>query len=208
MEENKKTDNYYLSFNEEDMKRLSRMLMLSRAESGLSQEKVALELGIARKTVQNWEKGSSAPTLPQAIAWFKVMKISAMPYFIQFMFPDMEVVGKKTDDKKLRAELIEMIETLPTEGIKQLTYLLCGNHGSSPRAILNLITAYLNTNMSDRYKNAYSIVENYKLSCDSNNNKKVANVNAVPDIQLLDKALDRSRKAIIEGKESYMLIDE
>lgn len=195
-------DNDY--FNEEDRKRLSRMLMLSRAESGISQEKVALELGIAKRTVQNWERGISAPTLPQAIQWFRVMKVAAMPYFLQFMFPEIEGISPKNDNEKIRTNLIKLIETLPPEGVRQLMYLFYGNHGSSPRAVLNMITAHLQTPLKDRYTHANMILSDYQLY-----NDKVETTNPEhiqPDVKSLETAIAKSRKSILQNKDNYISI--
>ena len=195
-------DNDY--FNEEDRKRLSRMLMLSRAESGISQEKVALELGIAKRTVQNWERGISAPTLPQAIQWFRVMKVAAMPYFLQFMFPEIEGINPKNDDEKIRTNLIKLLETLPPEGVRQLMYLFYGNHGSSPRAVLNMITAHLQTPLKDRYTHANMILSDYQLY-----NDKVETTNPEhiqPDVKSLETAISKSRKSILQNKGNYISI--
>lgn len=203
MEDTTYYDNDY--FNEDDRKRLARMLMLSRAESGLSQEKVALELGIAKKTVQNWERGVSAPTLPQAIEWFRVMRIAPMPYFLQFMFPDMEGISKKNNsDEVLREELINLIETLPSEGIRQLLYLFYGDHGSSPRGIMHMLTAHLQTPMRDRYNHATSILNDYKLSQEIHATTRPDHVQ--PDVELLEKAIEKGRNAIIQSRDNYMLL--
>lgn len=197
-------DNEYVDyFNEEDKLRLAKMLTLARAESGMSQEKVALELGVAKKTVQNWEKGISAPTLPLAIGWFRVMKVAAMPYLIQFLFPDL--AGKKAnpDDDDIRTDLISLIETVPAEGIKQIMYLLYGNHGSSPRATLNIMTAHLQCPMRDRYKHAATILNDYELATDLAETPARAPIK--PNIEIIEKAIECSRKAIISNNDSYLL---
>lgn len=195
---------YIEYFDEEDKKRLARMLMLSRAESGLSQEKVALELGIAKKTVQNWERGVSAPTLPQAIGWFRVLKVPAMPYFLQFMFPDIEGIGSKDSDAKIKKELLSLIEELPPEGIRQLMYLFYGSHGSSPRGIMNMLTAHLQSPMKDRYIHAVTILEDYKISHEKESLTKPENIQ--PNLPLLEEAIKNARESIISDKENYMIV--
>lgn len=192
------------SFSEEDKKRLAGMLAIARAESGLSQEAVALELGIAKKTVQNWEKGVSTPTLPQAIAWFRVMKVAAMPYLIQFMFPDIEMKKDNKKDKELLDSLKELIEVLPMEGVKQLLYLLYGEHGSSPRAVVNILAAYLLLPMKDRYQIDCAIWENYKMAEDMGliTSKDTASL----DKEIIKIALEREREAILENKNSYLIL--
>lgn len=202
MAESRYEENEY--FSEEDQKRLARMLMFSRAESGLSQEKVAMELGIAKKTVQNWEKGISAPTLPQAIEWFRIMDVPAMPYFLQFMFPDIEGIGSKDDEQKLKQELIHLIEELPAEGVRQLMYLFYGDHGSSPRGIMNMLTAHLQSPMRDRYSHASTILLDYKLSREKNQITGPDHVQ--PNIELLEKAIHQGREAILQDKNSYTLL--
>ena len=192
------------SFSEEDKKRLARMLALSRAESGLSQEAVALELGVAKKTVQNWEKGFSTPTLPQAIAWFSVVKVAAMPYFLQFMFPDMEGIKSHASDKQIRDRLMTMIETLPIDGVRQLMYLFYGNHGSSPRAVMNMVTAYLQTPLQERYKVDCTVLNNFKLAEDMHGTIKPDHIQ--PNLEIMEKAIERERDAVINGKDTYMIL--
>ena len=191
-------------FSEQDRQRLSRMLMLSRAESGLSQEKVALELGIAKKTVQNWERGVSMPTLPQAIAWFRVMKVAAMPYFLQFMYPNIEGTKSGLSDIEIEKQLLTIIEHLPPEGIRQLMYLFYGNHGSSPRVVMNLITAYLQFPLRERYLIDKMILSSYELAKEQNSLTKEEHIQ--PNTELVKKALEKEHEAILENRESYMII--
>lgn len=200
-------DTYYDDmeyFSEQDRQRLSRMLMLSRAESGLSQEKVALELGIAKKTVQNWERGISMPTLPQAIAWFRVMKVAAMPYFLQFMYPNIEGTKSELPDKEIEQQLLTILEHLPNEGIRQLMYLFYGNHGSSPRIVMNLITAYLQFPLRERYLIDKMILTSYELAKEQNHLTREDHIQ--PNTELVKKALNKEHEAIIENRESYMVI--
>lgn len=202
MEDIRFVDIDYMS--EEDKKRLARILALARAESGMSQETLALELGIAKKTVQNWEKGTSTPTLPQAIAWFRVLQVAAMPYFLQFMFPDIEGIKSKASDKHVLESLLALIETLPMEGVRQLMYLFYGNHGSSPRAIINMVTAYLQIPLKERYYIDCAIQEKYEMAKDMSNIVKEEHIQ--PDEEFMKKSISREREAILENKQSYIMI--
>lgn len=193
-----------LSLSDEDRRRLSRMLMLSRAESGISQEKVALELGVAKKTVQNWERGISTPTLPQAIAWFRVMKVAAMPYFLQFMFPDIEGIKSHSPDEQVKEGLLAILEALPMDGVRQLMYLFYGNHGSSPRAVVNMLTAYLQMPLKDRYIVDNMILSGYKVAQETGTLARPEHIR--PDIALMERAAEKEFEAIGNNKNSYMLI--
>lgn len=191
-------------FSNYDKERLSKILIKARSQSGLSQESMALKLGVAKRTIQNWEKGTSAPTLPQAIELFRIMNVPAMPYFLEFIFPDFENVNSNCEDEELRIQLIKLIETLPSEGIRQLMYIFYGDHGSSPRGILNMVTAHLQTPMQNRYNHGSTILNNYYLAKDSN---QLTDVNHIqPNTTLLENAIDNGRNAILNGKNSYTLL--
>lgn len=47
----------------------------ARKEKGFSQEYIARQLGVARATVDNWEKGVTTPTLPMAAKLAEVLGI-------------------------------------------------------------------------------------------------------------------------------------
>lgn len=195
------TDIYY--DNEEARKRLSDILCLTRGMSGISQEAIANELGIARKTVQNWEKGTTSPSFDQVIGWFKVVKVSPLPYLFQYIYPDMESLNDSDNNKLIKQSLLTLLDSLPPEGIKELLYLFYGEHGSSPRAILNLITAHLQTPMKDRVTQAGVIIKNYELALKKN---QVTDSNHVqPNLSFLKDALERGENAFLSDEDSYMM---
>lgn len=211
----------------------------SRKEAGKSQEYMALELNVARKTVQNWEKGVTSPTIHQAKLWFAALGSSPIPYLVQELYSGTESMdgllldagvgrsskvssgkansrdqngGKKdsygrygqktglTDREKLKL----LIDTLPEEGISQLLYLISGDHGSSPRAVLQLITAHLQTPMRDRVTQAGVIIKNYEIAHKKN---LLSNKDQVqPNMKLLHKAWERGEQAVMEDEDSYNMI--
>lgn len=181
---------------------LSKTLWETRIKSKRSQEYMALEMGVARKTIQNWEKGISAPSIDQAIEWFRILKISPLPYLFQYVYPEMQAINARDDDQKLRQNLITLIEQLPSEGIRQLLYLFYGDHGSSPRAVLNMLTAHLQTPMRDRVMTASLILKHYQISSQQNNLTSLHHIQ--PDVELLQSCIDKGEKAAIEGMESYV----
>lgn len=181
---------------------LSKTLWETRIKSKRSQEYMSLEMGVARKTIQNWEKGISAPSIEQAIEWFRILQISPLPYLFQYVYPQMQSISAGDEDHKLRKNLITLIEQLPPEGIRQLLYLFYGNHGSSPRAVLNMVTAHLQTPMRDRVMAGSMILKNYQIS--SQQNKLTSLHHIQPDTELLEFSIKKGEKAAIEGSESYV----
>lgn len=175
----------------------------ARNISGKSQEYMAYELGVARKTVQNWEKGSSEPSIGQAIAWFKALNISPLPYLFQFVHTDLEHVSSASERNQLKAALVKLMQELPEEGIRQLLYLFYGKHGSSPRAVLNMVIAHLQTPMRDRVLQGTVIVKNYELA--SKKGCLTDKEHVQPNVELLHRAIEEGEAADLRDAKAYVI---
>lgn len=178
---------------------LGNLMAGARVNAKKSQEYVALEIGVARKTIQNWENDVSSPSIDQAIMYFKSLGLSPVPYLFKYVFPDI----KDENDEINRIRLIEMINSLPSEGVAQLLNLLNGEHGSSPRAVLNLVSAHLETPMKDRIANASLIVKNYELALKKKDVLNIVYVNK----NLIDEALSKAEDAYEDDMKSYIMYD-
>ncbi len=187
-------------------KRFSKIWWRSRADAEVSQEYVAIGVGVSRKTVQNWEKGISSPDLFQASEWFNVLGLNPLPYFLDYIFPE-KVDGIKASDEDRRVEeaLSHLISQLPASGKRQLLYMLYGHHGSSPNAVLNLMNAHLQTPLKDRVVHAAMIVEDYELEKSLGNLVSPANVQ--PDVKMLRISMDNARVTVEKHRSGYHLID-
>lgn len=187
-------------------KRFSKIWWRSRADAEVSQEYVAIGVGVSRKTVQNWEKGISSPDLFQASEWFNVLGLNPLPYFLDYIFPE-KVDGIKASDEDRRVEeaLSHLISQLPVSGKRQLLYMLYGHHGSSPNAVLNLMNAHLQTPLKDRVVHAAMIVEDYELEKSLGNLVSPANVQ--PDVKMLRTSMDNARVTVEKHRSGYHLID-
>lgn len=189
----------------ERAKRFSKIWWRSRADAGVSQEYVAIGVGVSRKTVQNWEKGISSPDLFQASEWFNVLGLNPLPYFLDFIFPqDVDGIKANDEDKRIDEALKQLIEQLPAAGKRQLLYMLYGNHGSSPNAVLNLMNAHLQAPLKDRIVHAAMIVENYELE------KMLGNLvcpsNIQPDIKMLRTSMENARTTVEKHRSGYHMI--
>lgn len=175
----------------------------ARNLSGKSQEYMALELEIARKTVQNWEKGVSEPTLGQALAWFKALDISPIPYLLQVVHTDIDGIKGSDDISKLKKSLNNILDELNEEEIRQLLYLFFGDHGSSPIAVLNMVTAHLQTPMNNRVIQSNIILKNYDLARRKGQLTEISHIQ--PNIGLLSKAIAMGEEAVIKDAKAYVL---
>jgi len=164
---------------------------------------MALELGVARKTIQNWEKGTTVPSLEQTIRWFQTINVSPLPYLLQYIFPDLEGLSSKDDETKLRNALKTLVDNLPEEEIRQLLFLMFGDHGSSSRAVLNLITAHLQTPMKDRVTQASVIIRNYDIA---QKKGQLSSPNHIkPNMELMLNALHMGEEAVLNNKNVYVV---
>lgn len=187
----------------ENSKSTRSIWLRSRSEAGKSQEYMASKMGIARKTVQNWEKGVSEPSVSQAFEWFRVLNVTPLPYLFQYVFPTMENIKGSDDDKKIRAALNLIIDDLPPEGVRQLLYLFYGDHGSSPRAVMNMVNAHLQCPMKDRICHGSMIAQNYELA--QRMNLLTSTEHIQPNMNLLHKAIKEGEDATVAGHKVYSL---
>ncbi len=124
------------------------MFYMSRCKANKSQEWMALELGVSRKTIQNWESGASIPSFFDSLEWFHVLNINPFPYFLEFVYPD-TVKGVKPEDSDDRIEdaFDSLIGNLSVQDKRALLYLYYGEHGSSPYSVLQLMLAHLHEHL-------------------------------------------------------------
>lgn len=76
-------------------KRFAEIWLRSRAEAGFSQEKMAMEIGVSKKTIQNWEKGLSFPNVFQVFEWFEILNMNPIIYFLAYQHENDTDTDKK-----------------------------------------------------------------------------------------------------------------
>lgn len=176
---------------------MAEALRTTRHDAGKSQEFMSFELGVSRRTILNWESGVSEPSVSQAMLWFKLVDKNPIPYLLQTTYPDMDKISAKDDDEKILSALMQLINDLPAEGVRQLMYLFFGNHESSPRAVLNMITAHLQTPMKDRIAHGQLIATNYEIA---KRTGALARPNHIqPDFDCLNAAIEAAKDEVINN---------
>lgn len=178
-----------------------------RMKVNKSQEFMAMELGISKKTVQNWEKGVSSPTFFQSLEWFRALKVNPIPYYIQCVFPYKNVRGKKTDPDEVIEERFRMLtEQFSNNTKRALVFLFLGEHGSSPTAVTQFLLEYLHMPMKDRAMIAKMTSEMYAF------NKELGNIvcpeNILPITDLLDRSIESAKRSVISHFTSYDPIED
>ena len=165
-----------------------------------------MELGVSKKTIQNWERGVSSPSLFQGMEWFRVLGINPLPYYLAYIFPDeMDEISPSDDDEIIEKAIMALIEQLPIDGKRKLLYLLWGGHGSSPAAVIDLMTAHLHVPMKERMEQAAIIARSYEIN--EALNEIVCTDHVKPNMNKLWMAINEATSSLKEGKNEYDLID-
>lgn len=186
-------------------KRFSKIWWKSRADAGKSQEFIALNLGVSRKTIQNWEKGLSTPNLLQASDWFQLLGLNPTKYFMEFLYPQLfEENDLPHDEEKLCETLLNLIRNTSTKEKKELIYLMSGTHGSSWAALLQMLAAHCQTSLQARATVARIILENYEI--EEKLGKLTNKSELTPDIDLLNLAILQCKQAAQKGQKGYTLM--
>ena len=178
----------------------------TRIRAGKSQEYMAMELGVSKKTVQNWEKGISSPTFFQSLEWFRILKTNPIPYYMSCTALHKNIRGYRYDpDDKIEAMFDDLTKQFSINTKRALVYLFLGEHGSSPVAVLNLMLAHLHTPMKARSIQARLILDNYILEKETGN--LICPDNILPDDELLNDSIERAKMSVIQHYQTYDPVD-
>lgn len=172
-----------------------------RIEQKQSQEFMALELGVSKKTIQNWEKGVSSPTFLQSLRWFRALRINPLPYYMSIASPYKCEVSPKSSDDEIDIALNEVIKNLSPQSKRALLFLFMGKHGSSAYSVLQLTLAHLHLPIKERYIDACSVVWKYKIA--KSLGETICNDDILPDIDTLDDAIDKAQESVLKREYGY-----
>ena len=186
---------------EERARRFARIYLCSRKDAGRTQEFMAEGMGVSKKTVQNWEKGITAPDLFTSAEWFRLLGRNPLPYYLAYLFPDLGELGVGADEKETEEALVSLIRKCTPSEKAQLLYLMLGNHGSSWYSLLQLFTAHAHTSLRARVSAARTVLENYEM--DETEGRLVCPLDAPPDLSMLRASVDLAKEAVLEKKEGY-----
>lgn len=188
----------------ERAKRFAKIWWKSRDDVGKSQEFMALSMGVSKKTIQNWEKGLSSPTLFQATEWFKVLGLNPIKYYLEFLYPNFFEKTSPEDESKLDEKLANLIKISSAAEKRELIYLMSGTHGSSWPALLQLFSAYCHMSLQSRVIIARIVLESYEM--EEKNGRLVNSDKIKPDLELLKSAIAICKAATQNGYYGYSTV--
>lgn len=175
----------------------------TRYNAGISQEAMAFELGVSRRTIRNWEAGISQPNIIQSAQWFKFLGLSPVPFLLRFHHDIFNHLNAKSSDEDINSALLSIIQALPISQKRALLYLFYGVHGSDPESVLQMLIANLHTPMKDRVSVASAIINNFDIG--ESTNTLLDTDHIMPNMDLLKKACENGKEAASKGKKSYSI---
>ena len=180
---------------------LTWMLSASRYKAGKSQQYMADALGVSKKTIQNWEDGTSYPSDKTLIDWFNVLSTAPHPYILALLYPDMDFSNMQSD-KDVDKEFEKLTRDLPVHVKKKLLFILSGSHGSSPVSVLDMTVAHLQTPLRDRLNVCQHIIINYEMAEALD---MLSDSTAIrPSIDNLKQSLEHGVKAVRKRLNTYI----
>ena len=140
-------------------------LAKARVQAGLSQREMAIALNRGERTVQSWEKGISSPDSDEVFDWCSACGVSPISVFMEVIHPELYAVPDdgKTDEE-LDAELCRLVVNLPPLTKRLLLFILKGNHGSSPPAVISEVAANLHCPLNNRVSVCGTIIDQYNFA--------------------------------------------
>lgn len=184
--------------------RVAKALEMARAESGLSQQKLADRMGIGRTTVYRYEQGTITPDGPTIIKWFVCCGVAVKRYIDACLHPGL--LDGLSDDASIsdkRYALIKHIEEVHSQEIEMLYYLIYGNHGSDYLAVLCEVLANLHTPLRDRVSICRTVTGHYEMARATGTD--VDPDGTQPNMEILYQAQDCGEAAAMKQNDAYTI---
>ncbi len=145
--------------------KIGKALAEARVSAGLSQREMAIALNRGERTVQSWEKGISSPDSDEVFDWCSACGVSPISVFMEVIHPELYAVPDdgKTDEE-LDAELCRLVVNMPPLTKRLLLFILKGNHGSSPPAVISEVAANLHCPLNNRVSVCGTIIDQYNFA--------------------------------------------
>lgn len=143
---------------------IAAVLTKAMYDGDLSQEALAKQLRISRKTVQNWLDGTTTPNFAWILAWFDACCVNVDTYVDMIQHPAAyeEKVVDINGDRQMLHHVIDTI--LSDQELRILKFLFMGRHGGDSYAMLNELCAVSNLPLTDRVKLCGQVIDAYELA--------------------------------------------
>lgn len=180
-----------LGMSEHRNKKFIKIHVDARKRCRRSQEFMALELGVSKRTIQNWEKGIGVMSFYQSLEWFNALYVNPFPLYMSVISP--YNIEPSSKDEDITKGLHVVIDSLSPESQRALYFLFMGNHGSSAYSVIQLMLAHLHLPLKERIYNARSVL--YKYMVEEREGNITCKDNIRPDTNNLMSAITKAEEA-------------
>lgn len=154
---------------------IGKALSKARVSAGLSQVEIARRIEKGERTVQSWEKGCTSPDSDEIMDWCTACGVSPITVFMEVLHPDLYAVpDQQKQDDEINRELRAIVQALPPLTKRLLLFVLKGQHGSSPPAVISEIAANLHCPLNNRASVCGTIIDQYTYA-------QIAGLDPCPD---------------------------
>ena len=189
-------------FMDEYLLRTSKALEMARMCSGLSQQKLAAQMGVNRGTIANWEQGLAAISLPMAMRWFTCCGVSVARYMDACIHPGLlEHLEDNLSGMEKRKILIDAMMECSSYEIDALLYMRYGDHGSDHIGVLTEVLANLHTPLKDKVSVCRMVSGNYEIAQATGTDPDPNGT--APKMEILYQAQDAGTEAAMKSNDSY-----
>lgn len=178
-------------------------LAKARIRAGLSQQEIARKIEKSKPTVQSWESGRSSPRCDELLDWFQACKVSPLAYFQAMLYPELYADMKDGQtDEEIEQALNTYFRNAPPIVKRMMLYVVLGEHGSYPPAVISEMCANLHTPLQNRVSVCGQIIDNYRIA-------QASRTDPVPDavqppIDDLEQTYQSGKDAALKGSDSYI----
>ena len=164
---------------------------------------MADEMGVSKKTIQNWEKGISSPNMFQGIEWFQILGLNINRYMMDYLYPEAMDESQESFEKNVTDALVSTINGMSCDHKKKLLYLMNGNHGSHWSVIFDVMTAYSQIPLNQKVLTAGLITDQFEMA--RANDQLLIEDHVEPDLNLIKRAINSAKHAVCSGQQTYSL---
>lgn len=161
----------------------------SRTHAGKSQDFMAMNLGINRRTVKNWEDGAVEPSLFQVTEWFRVLELDILKYFFEMIYPSFEEEYPCCED---------IFENIDENTRRKFLFMIFGSHGSSPISVLEMAVAFVHLPLMFRTNIAEITYRAYLMS--EGEGDLICTHLCPPDKEYLHAVLEERKRVLFAGE--------
>lgn len=188
---------------DELQKGCSDMLKALRIKHNLSKTKMAAIAGVDAHTWDRYESGKSAPSIPEFICIFDTLGDDVLANVLDFLYPETYVdITKETDADTVKSAMIHYCMHVATDHmIREMLFLIDGEHGSNIHPQLELFTMIDHLPMHYRYAVAEMVSALYNLA--DSRGELILEDHVMPDMEVFEHGLEMGKHAAFEHRNSY-----